>query len=330
MIKKLLKNPSFMIGFLFLFILLVTSLLYPGLIKPHLDPPPELIYEDGNLVDQPPYPPSLKYPFGVDRLGQDTFWNVIEGAKYTLLIAAFIGLLRMFLGMGTGVLYGLYHQRFKMAVEPLTRAFRFIPTILIAMMFFVSEGGIDVIFKQCLMLSLITFLPLTSVIGDELRYYLKNEFIDASRLLGGSKWWIVKVHIRHHLQPRMIVILLQQIAQSLVLLVQLGAFLFVIGGYEIVDLSAPMSDPFNVASSLSHEWSGMIGLSYNELRYNKWIVLGPSLGFVLSLFALNLMLRGIQSVLTDRSLIKKTDEQIQSIIIEEDGFKLVNTINKHI
>ncbi len=327
MIKRLLKNPSFMIGFLFLFILIVTSLLYPAWIKPHLEPPPELIYENGELVDQPAYPPSFRHPFGVDRLGQDTFWNVIEGAKYTLLIAALIGFLRLLLGMGSGILYGLYYQRSNWIIEPLTRAFRFIPTILIAMMFFISESGLDVILQQCLMLSLITFLPLTSVIGDELRYYLKNEFIDASRLLGGSKWWIVKVHIRQHLKPRMIIIFLQQIAQSLVLLVQLGAFMFVIGGYEIVDLSAPMSDPYNVATSLSNEWSGMIGLSYQELRYNKWIVLGPSLAFILSLFSLNLMLRGIQSVLAERSLIKKTNEQVNPVKIEQDAFQLVKPIN---
>lgn len=325
MIKKLLKNPFFTIGFLFLFILLVTSLLYPSWIKPHLEPPPMLMYEDGNLVDTPAYPPSLKYPFGVDRTGEDTFWNVIEGAKYTLFIAALIGILRMFLGMGTGILYGLYHQRLSWVVEPLTRAFRFIPAILIAMMFFISESGLDIILKQCLMLSLITFLPLTSVIGDELRYYLKNEFIDASRLLGGSKWWIVKVHIKNHFRPRMIVILLQQIAQSLVLLVQLGAFLFVIGGYEMIDLGTP-GNPYDVATSLSNEWSGMIGLSYHELRYNKWIVLGPSLGFVLSLFSLNLMLRGIQSVLTDRSYIKKIEEYIHTDASDQDDFTLVNPI----
>ncbi len=325
MMTKLRKSPPFIIGFLFLFILIVTSLLYPAWIKPNLEPPPELVYEDGVLVDKPPYPPSLKYPLGVDRIGQDTFWNVIEGAKYTLFIAAFIGILRMFLGIGTGILYGLYRQRFSWAIEPLTRAFRFIPTILIAMMFFVSEEGFDVIFKQCLMLSIITFLPLTSVIGNELRYYLNNEFIHASRLLGGTKWWIVKVHISHHLRPRMIVILLQQIAQSLVLLVQLGAFLFVIGGYEMLDLGPP-GDPYNVATSLSHEWSGMIGLSYQELRYNKWIVLGPSLGFVLSLFSLNLMLRGIQNVLTDRSSIKKTAEHIHKDELNQDAFTLVNPI----
>ena len=326
MIKKLLKTPSFMFGFLFLSILFLTSLLYPGLIKDHLEPPPELIYEDGKIVDQPPYPPSIEHPFGVDRLGQDTFWNVIEGAKYTLFIAATIGLLRMFLGIGSGILYGLYHQRFSWAIEPLTRAFRFIPTILIAMMFFISEGGLDVILKQCLMLSIITFLPLTSVIGNELRYYLKNEFIDASRLLGGSKWWIIRVHIMHHLRPRMIVILLQQIAQSLVLLVQLGAFLFVIGGYEISDLGAPLTDPYYVPTALSHEWSGMIGLSYHELRYNKWIVLGPSLGFVLSLFSLNLMLRGIQNALANRSYSKNPEEQVQPVKNEHDGFILVNSI----
>lgn len=325
MMMKLLKTPSFIIGFLFLFILIVTSLLYPAWIKPHLEPPPELVYEEGVLMDKPPYPPSLKYPLGVDRIGQDTFWNVIEGAKYTLFIAALIGTLRMVLGIGTGILYGLYRERFSWAIEPLTRAFRFIPTILIAMMFFVSEGGLDIIFKQCLMLAIITFLPLTSVIGNELLYYLKNEFIHASRLLGGSKWWIIKVHIMHHLRPRMIVILLQQIAQSLVLLVQLGAFLFVIGGYELIDLGPP-GDPSNIATSLSHEWSGMIGLSYQELQYNKWIVLGPSLGFVLSLFSLNLMLRGIQNGLTDRSYIKKTEDYIHKVKSDQNGFELVNPI----
>lgn len=110
MIKRLFKNPSFLAGFFFIGLLLLLSFVYPFLIKPHLELPPSMLYKDGKLVDLPPYPPSWTYLFGVDRFGGDVFWMVIDGAKYTILIAVFVGVLRIFLAVGGGIIYAFYYK----------------------------------------------------------------------------------------------------------------------------------------------------------------------------------------------------------------------------
>lgn len=326
MIGRIFKNPFFLTGFLFIIVLLSTSLLFPSFIKPHLTAPPSLLYENGNLVDKPPYPPSTTYWFGVDRFGDDIFWKVIEGAKYTIFIALLVGVMRIILGFCGGLVYGFHHQRLKWIVEPFTRAFRFVPAVIIVIIYFIGgqeNPGLWLIIKQCFILALIALLPLTSVIGEEIHYYLKNEFIDASRLLGGSKWWLAKKHISQFFRPKIFILLLQQVSQSLLLLVHLGVLNMFIGGVKMVNMGG-LDGAKNVVSSLSNEWSGLIGLSYPELRFDHWIVIGPGIGFFLTLLSFNLMLRGIKKVLDERPVYAPQPLEITEQQPKTNTFKLAN------
>lgn len=191
-------------------------------------------------------------------------------------------------------------------VEPFTRAFRFVPAVLIAMIFFVgniTNQGIVPLVQQCIILALIAFFPLVTVIGEDINYYLKSEFIQAARVLGASKWWIIKQHILRYLKQRLFIYLIQQISQSLLLLIHIGAFGYIIGGLKMVDIGSVDSSR-EVASSLSNEWTGLIGLSYHELMLDKWIVVGPCIGFVLTMISFNLLLQGIQQITEERPIFE--------------------------
>ncbi|WP_462405231.1 ABC transporter permease [Gracilibacillus sp. Marseille-QA3620] len=327
MIKDLSKNKWFMTGLIFIFLLFSVSFAYPIFIEPYLNQPPKMLYEDGKLVDVPPYSPSFSHFFGVDRFGDDVFWMVIDGAKYTILIAVGVGVLRIFFGMIGGIIYGLYYRWLAWVVEPLTRAFRFVPAVLIAILFlqpFLGETGPMALVKQCLILTFIAFLPITSVIGAEVNHYLKYEFIKASETLGGSKYWMLKKHILLYLRPRMYVLIIQQINQALLLLIHLGVLNFVIGGVKFIDLAQVGEQSREVASSLSNEWTGMIGLSYRELQIDPWIVVGPCIGFVLTILSFNMIIYGLQKVFEERPVYeKKNNEATQNIIRNNEDFELI-------
>ena len=331
MIRKLSKNIWFMTGFLFIMLLLLVSFIYPYWIEPSIEQPPKMLYENGTLVDVPPYPPSSSHFLGVDRFGEDVFWMVIEGAKYTILIAIGVGILRIVFGMIGGIIYGFYHKQVVWLLDPFTRAFRFVPAVLIAILFlapFLGETGPMTLIKQCLVLTFIAFLPITSVIGAEINHYLKQEFIQASEILGGSKWWVIKKHIVVYLRPRLFILIIQQINQALLLLIHLGVLNLVIGGVKLLDLAQPGETKREVATSLSNEWTGMIGLSYRELQMDPWIVIGPCIGFVLTMLSFNLILHGLQKVVEERPIYEGNEEkQTEDSVLTKGEFTLVNRNN---
>ncbi|WP_088044259.1 peptide ABC transporter permease [Bacillus sp. EAC] len=326
--KKYLKNSSFLIGSLFILLLLSFSFIYSLYLKDIIQPPPTFLYnQEGRVVDTFPFPPSLHYLFGVDRHGRDVFWSVIDGAKYTILFAILIGFFRVLFGMIFGVIYGVYLQRFRFLFQAFERAFRFVPAVFLVFLFFKvnfinpTSDGFTLLISQLMLITIVALPPLTSVVGNEVNFYQKNEFITSSRIMGGSKLWVIRKHIIPFLRSRLLLMFVQQIIQVLLLMVHLGVFSLVIGGSQIVNTGER-----EVTVSLSNEWSGLIGLSYAELMLDKWIVIGPSIGFVLTILAFTLIKKGIENPtvrLKDTNSIRKrlSKKAIHELVMD---FSFVN------
>ncbi|MEH7453568.1 peptide ABC transporter permease [Gottfriedia acidiceleris] len=294
---KYLKNRSFLIGSSFILFLLCFSFFYTVYLKEVIQPPPKFLYnQEGRVIDTFPFPPSFHYLFGVDRHGKDVFWAVIDGAKYTILFAMLIGVFRVFFGMVFGVVYGVYLQRMRFFFQAFERAFRFVPAVFLVFLFFQvnfisqSSDGLTLLISQLILLTVVALPPLTSVIGNEVNFYVKNEFIISSIIIGGSKLWIIRKHVIPFLRSRLLLLFVQQIIQVLLLLVHLGVFKLIVGGSYVVDTGERY-----VTVSLSNEWSGLIGLSYTELMLDKWIVIGPCIGFVLTIIAFTFIKKGIEN-----------------------------------
>lgn len=262
--KKYLKSRSFLVGSLFIVVLLIVSFIYSFYLKKLIQPPPTFFYnEEGRVIDTFPFPPSLRFLLGVDRHGRDVFWSVIDGAKYTILFAIIIGCFRVFFGMLFGVIYGVYLQKFRFLFHAFERACRFVPAVFLVFMFFnvnffsPTSSGLTLLISQIMVLTIVALPPITSVIGNEVNFYQKNEFITSTRIIGGSKFWVIRKHIIPFLRSRLLLMFVQQIIQVLLLLVHLGVFKMVIGDSQIVNTGER-----DVTVSLSNEWSGLIGLSY--------------------------------------------------------------------
>lgn len=306
----LIKNKKFLLGFTFIIVLTLVSLTYSVYLYKLVPEPPKMIFGDNHkLLDAPPYPPSIKFLLGVDRFGGDVFWKVIDGAKYTVAIAVIVSLFRIILGLIGSLIYTFYLWKIRFFIEAGIRAFRFIPAVILAIIFFVAVNMPDVtpmelFIQQTLILVIIGLVPLLGYLAAEIRIFLDSDFISCSRTLGASKGWIIKAHILRYLRPRLFILFTQQVAQTLLLLVHLGVFQIVIGKAEKITNFDGLASTDLVTISLSNEWSGLIGLSYQELMLDKWIIVGPCIGFVLTIYSFRLMGKGIEESFTNRKEVK--------------------------
>lgn len=294
---KYLKNRSILIGSSFILMLLLFSFIYSFFLKDTIKSPPTFLYNhNGKLIDTYPFPPSLNYPFGVDRIGRDVFWLVIDGAKYTVLFAMLIGIARVFFGLFFGIIYGVFLHKVRFLFEAFERAFRFVPSALLVILFFsvdffhLNDYNTSMLLSQFILLIVVGLPPVISVIGNEVTSFIKNEFIISTKILGGNNRWIIRKHIIPFLKTRLLLMFVQQIIQVLFLLIHLGVFKIIVGGGFVVDMGYKLA-----TFSASNEWSGLIGLSYAELMLDQWIVIGPSIGFILTILAFTAIKKGIEN-----------------------------------
>ena len=305
--KKFFLNKNFLIGILFVVVLLFLSSIYTLYLSDSISNPPNRIYDkDHHLLDVPPYSPSTNFILGVDRYGEDIFWKVIDGSKYTILIALIVSFLRVIISTFCGIIYSLYLYKWNILVDPFIRAFRFIPTVILTMIFFLSinidntVSDFSVVLNQVFILIFVAVVPLTNVIATEVNEYSKNEFILCAKSIGARKRWIIRKHILPYMRPRVFILLAQQTVQTLLLLVHLGIFQFLIGRAKEYTSSDGIGSTIKISLSLSNEWSGLIGLSYRELMLDQWILVGPCIGFILTIFSFRLIGMGIQQVLDEQ------------------------------
>jgi peptide/nickel transport system permease protein len=304
MMKKLFLNPLFLIGFLFITLLLTASIFHTfvldGVIRQT-----QVIYEGINPLESAPLEPSLSILFGTDSLGFHMLDKIILGAKFTITFALIIAGLRVGISLIVGMLYGTYLMRFKPYIDGVVDSFHYIPVSLLAYymlrpVLWESPDGFLFNFPERVAIEVVVLtlvaLPITSVlIGNETGSILKEEFIEGAKTLGGSKLHILKKHVRPHLAPRIAIIFGQQVISVLLIFAHLGLFNLFFGGTEVNYSKVP--DP---PQSFSGEWSGLIGDSFRTLRAAPWIPLTPIIFFGITILAINFMLEGFKQVVNSR------------------------------
>ncbi|MCM3736821.1 ABC transporter permease subunit [Bacillus cytotoxicus] len=295
--RYLKHDKRFWLGGLFLTILMVLSI-------------GNTIFNDGNIhkvslqydktgyPEVPPFPPSMQFLFGTDRMGYDLFNLIIEGAKWTIGFAIIVAILRMMLGIIIGFLLGTYVKRGFKKIEAFFDSFTIVPMVMIC--YFIlsgvliyENGMIPAPFYQRLLFQLAVIVllsvpTLSLYVANEVRKLQTEEFIEAAQILGGGKLHIVVKHILPHLIPTFVIMLLQQFVQTLTLLLHLGLLKLFFGGTIFYGADA---------DSVTHEWTGLIGMYYPSLSADPWIPMVPIIFFSLTVLAANKITDSIQDSL---------------------------------
>lgn len=307
----LLKTKKFIFGASFLVILMVLSVLNTVLNDGKIRKEPFFYDENGNLEKVPPYKPFDVFPLGSDMYGYDLLHTVIEGAKFsigiTLIVAIFRLLFSIMLSYFLFRLPGRIFNWIKSVAEPLS----FFPQTLIAyfllrtVVLYTVEGfaqpfWIRVVYEFTILIA-VALPALTVQLAEQKRRIWKEEFVEAALTLGGSKRHIYLRHILPHLYEEWILIFGQQFLQVLTLLVHLGVLKVLFGG-TVLGFGFGGGDP---PSSVTHEWSGLIGVNARFLHVNEWIVYVPILFFTLTALSVAMINKALKDWFDKKEIVRQ-------------------------
>lgn len=332
----ILKPFRFWLPLGFLLILLSASFIVPAVYPELLEPGPSFLKdEDGRLIADPPYSMEEMAPLGSDKLGRNLFYLLLSGAKYTLLSAIAIALLRMVGGFLFGIMYAFLPDWTRQMIKGIGDTFNFIPLAIIA---FVLLSPLQLAFESGAMYSfqfliieigviaIIVIPSLGMYIGEEMREYLKNDFISVSRQIGASRFYIIRRHLRPQFSRHALVMFSEQISQTLYLLIQIGVLHICLGGLKIANFG--ITEPIPEYFSYTNEWAATMSINIQMVFLHTWLVLTPLAFFAVSIFCINEVTRYLKEVLLEDTLPvskdKKPSNKSETPTYLEDPFTFTN------
>jgi peptide/nickel transport system permease protein len=330
MIKKLMKDKLFMISFLFLATMLLLSFANTLFNNGNIRQVSIVMDGKGKILAIPPFPPSAQFLLGTDRGGFDMLHMIVQGAKFTIGIALFIVVLRLLFSIVIGTFLGLYLQKWIPRFEKLFDVFTVVPLTLIAYFILLNvfwmpvDGFAEPFWKRAVfevfILTVFALPTLSFFVANDIKNVFQEDFIDAAQVIGASKVHIMIKHIFPHVVENWILMLPQQFVQVLIIMGHLGVLQLFFGGTYIDYMG------FSPPKTISYEWSGLIGDSYQALSITPWIPLVPIVFLALTVISSQLILNGIKRAFEarDQEIIKKMPAVSEiNETLEPAGFVLI-------
>ncbi|WP_160718759.1 hypothetical protein [Bacillus sp. USDA818B3_A] len=324
-----------MFGAVILLLLFLLSYLYPLYGPVDFNKKILVTDEAGNYIGRAPFRPSLEHILGTDRNGQEMHLLLLYGAKFTLITAITVAILRVLLGGIMGVFLSVYFPYLTKYFKDFFIIFRYIPAAFLGIVLMMPVMGSfespssAVITYQLLILVFLGFPSVTILAAELTDEWLKQSFIQSSFLMGASKIHIIRTHLMPFFRSYGVLFIFQQLISSLQVTMHLGIFGFFLGGETIGGVFGYDEPP--KAASLSNEWAGLIGQNYNDFSRAPWTVFAPILGFLVIIWIVNMMKHEIEANINGTMQLKKQRENKEMPKramdqAEKQGFEFVRRV----
>jgi len=193
--RRYTRHPGFVIGAIGITMLLLVALLAPW-IAPHSPMRMDLM---NSLA-----PPSATYWLGTDQFGRCVLSRLIWGAQVSLQVGFFVVLISMSAGTILGAVAGYaggWLERVLVTIIDILLAF---PSFLLALALVAARGNT---LDSIILAVAIAYTPrIAAVMRSVVLTIRPRPFIEASRAIGLSSWWIILRHIIPNAMPPVIVV----------------------------------------------------------------------------------------------------------------------------
>lgn len=182
--KKLLKNRSFLIGFV-LFVFFVSAALLAVVWTPHA-------YQevfDGMALQ----PPSAQFWLGTDDLGRDLLSRLLVGAQLSLGIGVLVGGISIVIGASMGVMSGYFGGKLDQIIVQIMNAIQALPSLLLALFVVAILGG--GVLNTILSVALVSIPLMFRLVRSAALVEASKDYVVSARALGASNFRIIKSHI---------------------------------------------------------------------------------------------------------------------------------------
>lgn len=147
--------------------------------------------------------PSWDHPFGTDWLGRDMFTRTIKGLSISIQIGLLASSVSVVIALVLGMCAATMGKKVDAAISWLVDLFMGVPHLVALVLIAVVLGGGA---KGVIIGVALTHWPsLTRVIRAEVMQVRTSQYVQISRHLGRSRWWIASKHILPHLLPQFFV-----------------------------------------------------------------------------------------------------------------------------
>lgn len=266
---RLKKNKGAMLGLIVVVLLILIALFS----RYFLDYDTQVI---GQNTAERLQQPSKTHIMGTDEYGRDVFYRILYGTQYSLSVGFVAVAIALVFGITLGAIAGYFGGAVEEIIMRATDIFGAVPNMLMAIVIVAAMGQS--------MLNLMIAIGLTSIpqfvrITRAAVLTVRNqEFIEASRVIGLSKFRIIFFHILPNCMSPIIVQVTLRVASAIISASSLS----------FLGLGIPAPNP---------EWGSMLSAGRKFIRDYNYMTLFPGLAIMITVLSLNLLGDGLRDAL---------------------------------
>lgn len=269
-LKKLLRNPSAVVGLGILLMLVVVSIVGPFIVQSP--------YEQNTAMKL--LPPSSEHWFGTDDFGRDVFSRIVTGAHYSLTAGFISVLLGLTGGLVLGAFAGYYGKIVDQIIMMICNILLSFPSVLLAMaIVMVMEPGIYTPMVAVGISSIPIFARLVRAQFMSLR---ESCFIEAVRSSGAGDLRIIFLHLLPNSIGPIIIQATLRIGSSILLAATLS----------FLGLGAQPPTP---------EWGPMLSSARNYIWTAPHLAIVPGVAITITVISVNLIGDALRDYLDPRT-----------------------------
>lgn len=218
---------------------------------------------------------------GTDQLGRDVLTRLLTGGTASLLIAAAAVALQVLIGTVLGIIAGFAGGIADKIIMRACDVFLAIPNIILAIAVMSVLGSS--VFNLIAVLTISGWVRYCKVVRNNVMVVKKQEFVSASRVLGGSGLHIMFNQIFPNVTTPIIIL-----ASS-----RFGNAILVEATLSFLNLGIPAPTP---------SWGNMIADGRSYLATCPWMVLAPGIALMITVLAFNFLGDGLRDVLDPKKI----------------------------
>lgn len=232
--------------------------------------------------------PSLRHPFGTDRLGRDQLSQVIYGARVSIVVGLSSVLAAAIVATVIGVISGYLGGRFDLLVQRFVDAWIAFPAIVLLITGvqvakgYVGDSPSAQTAAIIIVLAVLLAAGSSRVIRGATISIKSNQYVEAAKTVGASDLRIILLYILPNVMPVIIVLAT----------VQLGVAILAEATISFLGFGVPPPFP---------SWGRMLsadGLLF--MRADPWLALWPGLAIFLAVYGFNMLGDALRDVLDPR------------------------------
>jgi oligopeptide transport system permease protein len=217
--------------------------------------------------------------FGTDDLGRDQFVRALAGTQVTLLVAVVASVVSLLIGVSYGTIAGFFGGAVDAVMMRIVDVLYALPYIFfVILLMVVFERSLLLIFVA---IGAVNWLDMARIVRGQTLSLREREFVQAARLIGVSRFAIIRRHITPNLLGTVVVYLTLTIPQAILM----ESFLSFLGlGVQEPDASL----------------GTLVNAGVGQMEQAPWMLLAPALLLAVMLFCFNFLGDGLRDLLDPR------------------------------